>query len=71
MLPWYNKNIQAAKRHRSYCELLWIRPSLCVHFEMFKVNNILVKNTIASAKYEYYNKTIKHPREIKRLFSVL
>ncbi|KAK2151927.1 hypothetical protein LSH36_345g00012 [Paralvinella palmiformis] len=36
MLPWYNKNIQAAKRHRRYCERLWIRTSLCVHFEMFK-----------------------------------
>ncbi|KAK2169189.1 hypothetical protein LSH36_12g34021 [Paralvinella palmiformis] len=36
MLPWYNKNIQAAKRHRRYCERLWIKTSLCVHFEMFK-----------------------------------
>ena len=47
MLPWYNKNIQAAKRHRRYCERLWIRTSLCVHFDMFKVSKILVKNTLA------------------------
>ena len=58
MLPWYNKNIQAAKIHRRYCELLWIRTSLCVHFEMFKVSKILVKNTLATAKSEYYNKKI-------------
>ena len=55
ILPWYNKNIQAVKRHRRYCERLWIRTSLCVHFEMFKVSKILVKNTLASAKSEYYN----------------
>ena len=59
MLPWYNKNIQVAKRYRRCCEWLWIRTSLCVHFEMFKVSKILVKNTLASAKSEYYNKSIK------------
>jgi len=32
MLSWYNKNIQAAKRHRRYCERLWIRTSLCIDF---------------------------------------
>jgi len=68
MLPWYNKNIQAAKRHRRYCE---IRTSLCVHYEVFKVSKILVKNTFASAKFQYYNKRSKHPRESKGLFSVL
>ena len=55
-LPWHNTNIQGAKRHRRYCERLWIRTSLCVHFEMFKVSKILVKNALASAKSEYYNK---------------
>ena len=39
MLPWYNKNIQAAKRNRRYCVRLWIRTRLRVHFEMFKVSN--------------------------------
>ena len=39
--------------------LFRIRTSLCVHFEMFKVSNILVKNALASAKSEYYNKKIK------------
>jgi len=29
MLPWYNKNIQAAKRHSRYYDRLWIRTS-CV-----------------------------------------
>jgi len=59
MLPWYNKNILAAKRQRRYCERLWIRTSLCVHFEMLKVRKSFVKNTLASAKSEYYNKKIK------------
>jgi len=54
-----NKNIQAAKRHRMYSERLWIRTSLCVHYEMFKVSQIEVKNTIASAKLECYSKQIK------------
>jgi len=59
MLPWYNKNILAAKRHRRYCERLGVRTGLHVNYEMFKVSKILVKNTLASAKSEYYNKTIK------------
>ena len=72
MLPCYNKNIQAAKRHRRYCERLWIRTSLFVHFEMFKVSKILVKNTLASAKSEYYNKKIKASKRNQRtVFSVV
>ena len=72
MLPLYNKNIQAAKRHRRYFERLWIRTSLYVHFEMFKVSTILVKNTLASAKSEYCNKKIKAPKGNQRtVFSVV
>jgi len=59
IISWYNKKIQAAKRHRRYYEWLWIRTGWCVHYEMFKVNKILVNNTHASAKSEYYNKKIK------------
>jgi len=29
LLPWYNKNTQAAKRHRRYCDRLWIRTGKC------------------------------------------
>jgi len=72
MLPCYNKNIQAEKRHRRYCERLWIRTSLCVHFEMFKVSKFLVKNILAFAKSEYYNKKIKASKGNQRtVFSVL
>jgi len=71
MLPWCNKNIQAAKRHIWYYEWLWIRTSLCVHYKMFKVSKILGKNTLASAKSEYYNKRLKHLRQTKGLFLVL
>jgi len=72
MFPWYNKNIQAAKRHRRYCERLWIRTSLCVHYEMFKVSKSLVKNTLASEKSEYYNKNIKaFKRNQRTVFSVM
>ena len=43
MLPWYNKNIQAAKRHRKYCERLWKRTGLCLHYEMFKISKIEIQ----------------------------
>ena len=36
LVPWYNKDIQAAKRHRRYCERIWTRTGLSVHFEMLK-----------------------------------
>jgi len=42
MHPWYNRNIQAAKRQRRYCERLWIRISLCAHYNMFKVRMICI-----------------------------
>ena len=71
MLPWHNKNIQAAKRHRRYCERLWIRTSLCVHFEMFKVSKILVKIPLPLLNLNILIKRSKHLMEIKGLFSVL
>ena len=42
-----------------YCEQLWIRTRLWVHYEIFNLNKIQVKNTLASAKSEYCNKKIK------------
>ena len=50
-----------------YCERLWIRTSLCVHFEIFKVSKTLVKNIFASAKFVNYNKTIKASKENQRI----
>ena len=45
---------------------------LCVHYEMFKLSKILVKNTLASPKSEYYNKKIKASKENQRtVFSVM
>ena len=70
IIPWYNKNIQAAKRCRS--EWLWIRTSLCVHFERFKVSKIIVKKIpLPLLILNIIIKRSKHPREIKGLFSVL
>ena len=72
MLPWYNKNIQAVKRHRRKCERLWIRTTLYAHFEMFKVIKILVKNTVVSTKSKYSNKKIKASKGNQRtVFSVV
>jgi len=72
MLPWHNKNIQATKRHRRYSERLWIRTNLCVHYEIFKVSKIIVKNNLASAKSEYYNNKIKAFKRNQRIiFSVV
>ena len=41
LLHWYNKEIQAAKRHRRYCECLWIRTGLSVHYEIFKLARLV------------------------------
>jgi len=72
MLPLYNKNIQTPKRNIMHSERLWINTSLCVHSEMFNVSIILVKNTLASAKSEYYNKKIKASQGNQRtIFSVV
>ena len=58
--------------YRRYCERLWIRTSLCVDFEMFKVSKILVNNTLASAKSEHYNRKIKASKGNQRtVFSVV
>ena len=46
--------------------------SLCVHYEMFTVSKIEVKNIFASAKSKYYNKKIKASRGNQRtVFSVV
>jgi len=72
LFPLYNKETQVAKRHRRYCERLWNRTCLCVHNEMFKPSKSWVKNTLASAKLEYYIKYIKASRENQRtIFSVV
>ena len=64
--------MQAAKRQRRYCERLWITTGFCVHYEMFNVCKILVKDTLASAKSDYYNKNIKASKGNQRtVFSVL
>ena len=34
LLEWYSKDKYAAKRQGRYCERLWIRIGLCVHYEM-------------------------------------
>ena len=67
MFPWYDKIIQAAKRHRGYCERLWIRTGLFIHYDMFKVSKIKIKTTLASAKSEYYNKKIKASKWNQRI----
>jgi len=33
----HSNDIQGATRHKRYCEQLWIRGSLYIHYEMFKV----------------------------------
>ena len=34
LVPWFSKEIKAAKRYRRYCERLWVRTHLSVHYEM-------------------------------------
>ena len=65
-------DVQAAKRHIIYYERLQIRTGLRVHRGMFQVSRIEVKNTIASAKSEYYNKNTKISKRNQRtVFSVV
>jgi len=59
LLPWYNKDIQADKRNRRYCERVWIRTNFYVHFDMSRISKFKVRNTLASTKSEYYNKKFK------------
>lgn len=59
-VPWYNKDIQAAKRHRRYCERLWTRTKLTVHHDIFKAARLLVRNRLSTAKAQYYNNKIKN-----------
>ena len=59
LIHWYSKNIQTAKRHRGYCERLWVRPGLSIHFEMFQVARLNVRNILDVTKSQYYNNKIK------------
>ena len=55
-----------------YYQRLWIRTSLCVHYEMYKVSKSLDKNTLATTKSENNNKNIKASKGNQRIvFSVV
>ena len=72
LVPWYNKDIQAAKRHRRCCERLWNRTELTVHYEMFKAARLFVRELLATAKSQYYNnKIIDCNGNQKTVFSVV
>ena len=71
MLPWYNKNIQAAKRHRRYCERLWIRTSCVFILKCSRSVKVLLKIPLPLLNLNIIIKRSKHPREIKGQFSVL
>ena len=72
LLPWYNKDIQAAKRHRRQCELLWKRTGLTVHYDMFKAARLFVREQLSSAKSQFYNENIaKCNGDQKTVFSVV
>ena len=57
-LPWYNAEIQAAKRHRRQCERLWQRTGLTVHHQMYKEARTTLNTLLESAKAEFYNNRI-------------
>ena len=72
LVPWYNKDIQAAKRYRRYCERLWIRTKLTVHHDMFKAARLFVRNSMSSAKAQFYNNKIaKCNGDQKAVFNVV
>ena len=55
-VPWYTKDIQAAKRHRRYCEQLWRRTRLTVHHDMFLQARLNVRDLLVSCKANQINK---------------
>ena len=71
-VPWYTKDIQAAKRHRRYCERLWRRTRLTVHHDMFLQARLNVRDLLVSCKAAYYsNKINKCNGSQKAIFNVV
>ena len=72
LVPWYNKDMQAAKRHRRNCERLWTRTGLSVNFEMFKAARLFVGELLVTSKSQFYNdKSSKCNGDQKTVFSVV
>jgi len=62
LLQWYNT---AGKRQRSYCERMWIKTGLCVHYEIFQISKIQPKMPLPLLNLNIRIKSSKHAREIK------
>ena len=54
-VPWYNKDIQQAKRDRRRWERTWNRTGLVVHQQLYQQARNSVGDSIDKAKSEYYN----------------
>jgi len=71
MLPWYNKNIQAAKRHKGIVSGCGSGPVCVFILKCSRSVKFLLKIPLPLLNLNIIIKRSKHPREIKGLFSVL
>ena len=69
--PWYNDEIDIAKKKRRHAERTWRKTQLTVHREIFLNEKQNVNNLITSSKQKYYNKLISESSNQKNLFKIV
>ena len=67
-VPWYNANIDDAKRSRRRMEHRWLKSHLSVDHARYKEQCQVVNNMIMESKKGYYNTNIEETLVIKKLF---
>jgi hypothetical protein len=71
-VPWFNKDIKAAKLKKRQLEKQWRRSKLEVHHQMFKCARNNFVYLLNSAKVSFFNSEVdKCSGDQKRLFSIV
>jgi hypothetical protein len=68
--PWYNQEIDQAKKARRAAESVWRKSQLTIHREIFIEKKTIVNNLIKSAKETHYSHLISQSSDQKMLFKV-
>ena len=58
----------SCKRHRRYCERLWIRTDLSVHYEMFKLARLYVRDPVPLPSLSTVTIRSRNAKVIGKLF---
>lgn len=69
--PWYNTEIDVAKKERRKAEKTWRKSKLTVHREIFVMKKEKVNQCLKSAKENYYSDMISDPSNQKSLFKIV